>query len=190
MQRSKMLLGLFIVVAIVQVAVPAGIIWRYEYTLRTGEAYRFRTAPVDPYDAFRGRYVALRFASVTVPLQAAQPVTYGQEVYAILEYGADGFAQFAKATTVLPEHQDYLLLEVQGQDTTQKTVTVTLPFDRFYMEETIAPQAEQVYREHTRRGQQDASVIVRVRDGRGVIENVYIGDTPLADVVRQQPSAP
>ncbi len=33
-----------------------------ERTLKTGTLYRFRTAPVDPYDAFRGRYVRLEFA--------------------------------------------------------------------------------------------------------------------------------
>lgn len=190
MKQSKKLWGIFIVVTLLQFAAPVSLIWRYEYTLRTGRAYRFRTAPVDPYDAFRGRYVALQFDQTTAPVRDKQPVAYGQRLYAILEKGQDGFAQFKEAATVRPATGDYLHVPVGAVDTNNNTVTLLLPFDRFYMEETTAPQAEQVYREHSRRGQQDAYVIVRVRDGRGVIENLYIGDVPMAAFVREHRPQP
>lgn len=190
MKRSKMLRGIFVVVTLLQLAAPVSLIWRYEYTLRTGRAYRFRTAPVDPYDAFRGRYVALQFDQSTAPVRDKQPVAHGQRVYAIIGKDQDGFAQFKEATTVRPLTGDYLHVPVGRMDTHNNTVTLILPFDRFYMAETIAPQVEQVYREHSRRGQQDAYVIVRVRDGRGVIENLYIGDVPIAVFVREQRPQP
>ena len=190
MKRSKMFWGIFVVVTLLQLAAPVSLIWRYEYTLRTGRAYRFRTAPVDPYDAFRGRYVALQFEQATAPVRHKQPVAYGQRVYAIIEKGQDGFAQFKEATTVRPSTGDYLHVPAGWMDTHNNTVPLVLPFDRFYMEETTAPQAEQAYREHSRRSQQDTYVIVRVRNGRGVIENLYIGDVPMADFVREQRSQP
>jgi uncharacterized membrane-anchored protein len=149
-----------------------------------------RTAPVDPYDAFRGRYVALQFEESSAPLQAKHPVARGQRLYVLLENDADGFARFKEATPVLPQGSDYLQVLTKWTDPEKHTVTFALPFDRFYMQETIAPQAEQMYRKHSRPGQQDAYALVRVRDGLGVVENLYIGDTPIADVARRPPSRP
>jgi len=51
----------FVLVAFAQLAVPGSLIWKREHTLRQGNVWKFRTAPVDPVDVFRGRYVALHF---------------------------------------------------------------------------------------------------------------------------------
>ena len=59
MDKKKILLVLFILVAIVQISFSASMIINREITLKSGKQFKFRTAPVDPYDAFRGRYVAL-----------------------------------------------------------------------------------------------------------------------------------
>ena len=65
-------------------------------------------------------------------------------------------------------------------------MALPISFDRFYMEERTAPAAEQAYRQNSRRDSQNASVIVRIRGGRGVIENLLIGDVPIAEYVRNQ----
>ena len=57
MKTSKLLIGCFALVAVAQLTVPAWMIVSHERTLLTGKVFKFRTAPVDPYDAFRGRYV-------------------------------------------------------------------------------------------------------------------------------------
>ena len=51
----------FAVVAAAQLGVPASLMWKREQTLRHGSVWKFRTAPVDPIDAFRGRLIALEF---------------------------------------------------------------------------------------------------------------------------------
>ena len=53
-KRNGILLGL-VVVAAAQLAVPAWMIAGRELTLREGQVFKFRTRPVDPADAFRGR---------------------------------------------------------------------------------------------------------------------------------------
>ncbi len=52
---------LFCLVALVQVSIPLSMIYRSEKTLENGKVFLFKTAPVDPYDAFRGKYVQLGF---------------------------------------------------------------------------------------------------------------------------------
>jgi uncharacterized membrane-anchored protein len=54
-------LVLFIIFASLTLTAPLSRIWKYESALRRGKLHRFRTQPVDPYDAFRGRYVTLSF---------------------------------------------------------------------------------------------------------------------------------
>ena len=177
---SKARLWLFAVMALLQLAVPAGMILSRERTLAQGEAFKFRTAPVDPYDAFRGRYVSLRIENAEAAWPQAKAPTYGQTVYATIETGADGFARFGAASLSRPKDKPYLKVQA-GVATDKGGITLQLPFDRFYMEETKAPAAEQAYREHNRRGAQDAYVVLRVRDGAGVIENLFVGGKPIAE---------
>jgi hypothetical protein len=52
--------------------------------------------------------------------------------------------------------------------------------------EKNAPAAEQAYRENSRRGQQNAFVTVRIRNGDAALEQLYIDDKPLPDYLRAQ----
>jgi len=178
---SRTRLWLFAAMALVQLAAPASIILSHERTLAKGEAFKFRTAPLDPYDAFRGRYVALQFKDGQAALPAGVKVSFGQTVYATIDTGEDGFANFGVASLSPPEDKPYLKVKA-GFRSGEGRIALQLPFDRFYMQEGKAPAAEAAYWEHNRRGAQDAYVVLRVLDGAGVIENVYVGGKPIAAV--------
>ena len=185
MTRPRLLALGFLLIALVQLALPAMRIRLYEQTLREGRAFKFRTAPVDPYDAFRGRYVALRFEAGDAVWGEKEPATYGKKIFALVEIGPDGFARFTSASPNLPESGDWLEAKA-SYPVNDKNVGVQVPFDRFYMTEKLAPKAEQAYREHSaNRGERDAWAIVRILNGLGVIEQVFVGDKPLAEAARQ-----
>ena len=182
----KISMAIFALVATIQLAVPASLIVRHELTLRQGTAYKFKTAPVDPYDAFRGRYVALRFEQNHAPLASGNKWERGQKAYATLATDKDGFAKFTAVSTTPPADKPYLLVHAGWLNSSD--VNLELPFDRFYMEERIAPAAEQAYRQNNRRGQTNTTTyaLVRIRNGTGVIENLFIGDKPISQFVREQ----
>jgi hypothetical protein len=138
---SKVRLWLFAAMALLQLAVPAGMILSRERTLAQGEAFKFRTAPVDPYDAFRGRYVSLRIENAVAAWPQAKAAAYGQTVYATIETGNDGFARFGAASLSRPKDKPYLKVQA-GVANDKGGISLELPFDRFYMEETKAPTAE------------------------------------------------
>ena len=50
---------LFSMMVIAQLAVPCWMAYSMETVLLQGTPWRFKTAPVDPYDIFRGKFVAL-----------------------------------------------------------------------------------------------------------------------------------
>lgn len=188
--NPRLIFGLFVAVAVVQLAVPVGQIWKHEDILRTGAIYKFRTAPVDPSDAFRGRYVALNYADTVATLRQGKKLKYRSPAYVALRKDEAGFAQFGEISGVPPNGGDYL--RVQYLYTSRDNVTnahFRLPFNRYYMEETKAPRAEVAYWKHGNRPDQtvaDTYVVVRVKDGRGVIEDLYIKDKPIRDFLAEE----
>src|SRR5260370_40768672 len=89
---------IFGVVALAQLAVPATMVWQRDQTLKQGRIWKFRTAPVDPVDVIRGRYIALRFTAE----EFAAPAKFeagNKPVYAVLKQGTDGFAEIDHLTT-------------------------------------------------------------------------------------------
>jgi uncharacterized membrane-anchored protein len=183
MKRAGWPLATLLASIAVQLAVPSSMIIGRERVLKHGRLFKFRTAPVDPYDAIRGRYVALRFNTGAVPVPEGSELRYGQNFYVTLTTAADGYAMLADASMTPPDRgSDYLRVRAGYASSTE--VTPELPFDRFYMGEKLAPAAEAAYRVHSQRDHGDAYVTVRVADGVGVIENLFIAGRPIDDVVR------
>ena len=83
----------FALVGLAQLAVPASLIWKREQTLRHGSVWKFRTAPVDPVDAFRGRYVALEFEAEGQTISPPPNASYHQTVFVTLRQNPEGFAE-------------------------------------------------------------------------------------------------
>ena len=158
-----------------------------ESTLKEGMPFRFKTAPVDPYDAFRGRYVALRVDAGKVTKTQGVDLKYGQKIYAQVDVDEQGFAKISKITIQKPQGLPYLVAKVAYPSGNE--VSLNLPIDRYYMEEKAAPRAEQVYREHSRRDKQDTYVIVKIKDGFAVIEGLYVGGQRIEEVVKQHLSS-
>jgi uncharacterized membrane-anchored protein len=185
MKRAHLLV-LFGAVAVLQLAVPASMIAGRERTLRTGALFKFKTAPVDPFDAFRGRFVAVRVERSTAPPGAETNLPAGRAACAWVGTDSNGFAVLTGASGKPPADAPYIRAPVVSCDSTG--TTFALPLDRFYMNEKLAPDAEKAYREHAAAGgSHDAWIAVRVRKGQAVIEDLYLGDRRISDVLMDKP---
>jgi uncharacterized membrane-anchored protein len=194
---SRLRLALFAALCVGQLAIPLSMAYRYERTLREGTVYRFRTEPVDPVDAFRGRYVAIRLRLVA-PDQFADP---WEKVYAVLAHDAEGFATVRALSQERPTDGDWLegtaaepIYEelpqpVEGPPSSPRRLgtRIELALDRYYMEEGKAPEADRVWRDAT--GFPVASARVRVKDGLGAIEGLDVDGVPIERWIAA-PSAP
>lgn len=175
MKNNKLLL-LFAVVAIIQLATPLYMAWHWEDILQTGQRFYWVTAPVDPYDPFKGRYIDLRFSANTAPLIHNQQFDYGQTAYALIAEDATGKAFISSVSATPPAAGPYVKVKIAYvQD---QTAHIELPFKRYYLPEQLAPAAETAY--HNNAGQNIVAA-VRLKDGYGVIEQLYIGDMTLTD---------
>ncbi len=183
MKKLRFSLAIFSAVAVFQLAVPVWMIVNHEMTLRHGRQFRFRTAPVDPYDAFRGRFVTLQLAPNSVRLPAEEELAMNQKVFTHLGEDEHGFARLVKVTANRPTGDAYLQCHVSGL--TDSLAYLQFPFDRYYMDEQAAPAAEAAYREHSRREVQDVYVTVRVKDGNAVLEELYIAGIPIKEFLQR-----
>ena len=176
-------LGIFILIAIAQLSVPAMMAWGRVQTLARGRVWKLKTAPIDPVDAVRGRYVFLHFDAEDAYRQAEQLKSI-DSVYAILKEGPDGFATVDHLSSSPNPGDSAMKVEPGGfWDNEQRIV---FPFRYFWVTEKNAPAAEKAYRENSKRGQQNAFVTVRIRDGDSALEQLYIDNQPLTDYLRAQ----
>ena len=113
MKRSTLGWLLFAVCCAIQIAVPASMILRHEGTLADGSVYRFRCAPVDPVDPFRGRYVALAFEQSRFEGSVPDGLDPGSTAYATLEQDTEGFAVISSLEETEPREGDYLKVRIE-----------------------------------------------------------------------------
>lgn len=180
---KKLPLAIFLLVAVAQIFVPASMIWKRQRTLREGRLWKFRTAPVDPVDAMRGRYLALRFEAEEFSYSEKLP--YSKTVYVKLKEDSDGFAAVDQASETPTEGDDVVQAESFGSY--EQKGRVKFSFDRLWVTEANAPAAEKAYAEHSRREKIDAYATVRVFQGDAGIEELYIAGQPLREYLRAHP---
>ncbi len=183
MNRSRALAALAVLV-LAQLAVPAWMIRRWEGTLQGGQLFKFRTAPFDPYDAFRGRYVALQVESNTVPSVPGTSYEHGAPVYAMISVNNEGLAGFSGISVAKPVDKPYIASRVQYEY--DGKVILNLPIDRYYMNEEDAPKAERAVWAHQTRTNRNAFILVRVKDGRAVVEDLLIGEKPIRQFLQEE----
>jgi uncharacterized membrane-anchored protein len=167
---------LFGLVVIAQLGALAWMIRDHEQVLENGRVYRFRTAPIDPRDPFRGEYVVLDFAAEEGhwPL----PDSNAFRAYAWLAEDNAGYATIAALRMEPPpDGSDHVRVTFGnwGGDTVHR---VELPFDRFYLEEGDGAATEQllqpVWEVDTVIQPLPAHAVVRVYKGEAVIEDLVV----------------
>jgi len=181
--KNRLMIRLFLCLALIQLVVPLSMIARREFVLRDGAQFKFKVAPVDSYDAFRGRYVALRIDENYVPAIKNEKIKRGQAVFVVINLDAQGFARFSEVTTGRPRRGSYIRANVSN--VYNDKIYLDLPIDRYYMEEKSAPLAEKIYQRYSQRDKKDAYVVVRIKDGFVVIESLYVGGQKIEDMVKQ-----
>lgn len=226
----------FLIVATAAFALHAGVlaymIIKREITLEKGERFSFKTQPIDPHDAFRGKYVMVDIAG-DGPFTNKTEFHRGQKLYAPLSVNADGIASMSDLLVKPPKDEPYMKVKCNwcneqqvksgvvitnftycckvGRNwrwrserdknkhdyeytkvrtntvdkykyTGMYVTTIKVPFDRYYMDEKLAPKAERVYWDNSRRGAQDAILNVRIRNGYALVESLEVGGKSIRDL--------
>lgn len=172
--------------------VPLAMIHTQTRILEKGTPVKIRTRPVDPYDPFRGRYVQLGFDDSNIPLaDPAGGVERGDTLYAVLAIDEAGYGAIVEARIEEPADGFYIAAKARHASATD--VWIDLPFDRYYMNERVAPEAERLYVEANRRALDSGAAepfpdgnyaLVRILDGAAAIEAVFLENQRIEDYAR------
>ena len=189
---SSLRLVFFSIVMLVYLWVPFSMITQQENVLKDGKTYLFQTRPVDPYDAFRGRYVALSFIGNRIVNNAnTANFRQGETVYTSLELDSLGYAFFDQLYTSPPDHPNYIETKITYVGKTHTTLEVPGNLRRYYLNEKLAPLAEKAYRELNRRQQNDngevnAHLRVKVLNGKVLLEDLYLKGQPVGEYLKNE----
>lgn len=189
MKNKYILLIAFIFVAAAQIYIPASMIFDSEDILSTGKAYKFKTAPVDPNDPFRGKYITLYFEQNVFKVKGDTKFMRGEDIFVLLHENEDGFAEMEDLSLEVPVGTiDYVKAKIDYIITNDDTASIFIdyPFDRFYMEEYKAPEAEKIYNETQIDFNIIAYALVKIKDGDAVLEDVMIDGESINDLVESK----
>lgn len=184
----KIIVPAFILMVLAQLYVPASMIFQKERVITQGTAYKFKTAPIDPNDPFRGKYITLSFNENAVKVENAAEWNSADQIFVQLTNDSNGYAIIESVTKEQPVNgNDYIKANIDYILTdTLSTIFVRYPFDRFYMEESKAPVAEQVYTEAAIDSNQVAYALVMVREGDAVVRDVVIDGVSIVELAKQR----
>ncbi len=170
----------FVLVMMAYLWVPISTITQQEKILKNGTLYKFRPQPIDPYDAFRGRFIYANIPNPALPIPPEESkFTDGQKVYLALARDTAGYAYFEGLSNYKPQDRDYLQAQVQRVG--EEKIWVDLPpsLQKYYLNEKLAPLAEARYNEilRSRRDTENptAGVVldVKIWKGKALMEKLY-----------------
>ncbi len=185
MSSKKILILAFVLVAFAQLLVPAKMIWDRERILLTGTEYKFKTAPVDPHDLFRGKYITLNYVESDFQIDNAIDWEPGEVVYVSLTKDRDGFARIKEVSKkALNDKGEFIKAKVRFvTGGAVNRVIIDYPFDRYYMEESKAYEAELAYTETQLDTTKNTYALVSISHGEAVLKDVLIDGIPIREVV-------
>ena len=186
--KKNIVLPAFVIMVLAQLYVPSKMIWQSEQVLTTGTEFRFRAAPVDPNDPFRGKYITLSYLDNRLTIDHETDLMEGDQVFVLLTTDSAGFASLKSVTKEEPAGEaDYLQTTVDYVlSDSVSTIFIRYPFNRFYMEESKAPLAEQLYMDASRDTDQVVYALVMVSKGRALLSDVVINGKSISEAIKKQ----
>ncbi len=181
--------AMFGIVMLLYLWYPYTMIQGQEQILHEGVAYRFKTRPIDPVDAFRGRYIILGYDNFEFDHdEGSNKFEYGQKVFATLAKDSAGYAYFSELLTTAPSSGDFLLTTCLNYRKGKIRLQVPENMNKYFLNESIAPEAERLYRQfnsdRTNRDSVFVYVDTRVFEGKVLLEKVYFKGETVENYIR------
>lgn len=183
----------FALMILLQLGLPSKMIYDQQKAVEVGTPYKFKTQPIDPNDPFRGKYVFLNYELDSFE-NTDTTITRGQEIYVYIKSDHEGYAvatQISKQK--LDTDQDYV--KVEADYAYNGKVNFSLPFNRLYMEEGKAQEAEDAMdsvfdigiggRDQPERPNTVCYALVYIDGGTARLVDVFIDEVSIREVVLQ-----
>lgn len=179
--KKTTLIIVFGLMVLAQWVIPAQMIYKQESVISQGTIYKFKTTPIDPNDPFRGKYIQLNF-DINSYATLHEDWEYGSTAYAYIKKDTYGYATLDHLSKT-KEQSDLDYISVIIERHYNGVVFFELPFERFYMDEIKAYDAEVAHREASRDKENITYAIVSIQNGASVLLDVKINHISIKDYV-------
>ena len=161
----------FILSVAAAVYYPVKKIIQYEFT--PAETFEFKVTAYDPYDPARGHFLALRVYPEKIQVHSEK------SRYAVLQVGKDGFAE-VKECIASPD----------GRPCVKLTKYIRrFPFNRFYINEKLAHEADVIFRSTEKDGKRCALKVNVFKDGAYTVEDLLVDGVSIRKLAADNCSA-
>lgn len=189
--KKTIILVLYLLAVAAGIYYPVSKIISFEFPSSPPAVFRFAVELYDPYDPFRGRYVQLRVEPQEVTVTEEKDFEDDDMAYAVLERDENGFAVVVDLVRAPEPGKTAIRVEVYRRVFSEGPRTynyrVSFPFDRFYMNEKLAPEAERVVAEALLQGGKGCVIVANVyANGNATIADLLIGDRPIHDILKEK----
>jgi uncharacterized membrane-anchored protein len=185
MKNKNILIILFLFVAIAQLFVPLQMIYNQEDILNTGKIVKFQCEPIDPNDPFRGKYITLNFKENRIKVKNLKEWNSNETIFAKIETSKKGFAKIKSISRTEPtDNSIYLKLKINYIADYENKIYLDFPFNRFYMNENKAKNAEIAYAKSTLDSTKTAYALVATKNGEAVIKDVLIDNISIKELAK------
>lgn len=188
MQRKTWIL-IAVIVGLAQLSIPLYMIWNKEQTIRKGNSFLFEITPIDPTHPLKGKYITLNYLPAT--FTPKNSINNTLPVYAILGKNKKNEFVIRDLVNNPPKNTSNYIPVTFSNWATEKdtnrsiysdTYTIFFPFTEFYMEESKAPRAEEIYRSLNQNTTQKAYAVVSIYKGDAAITDVIINGRSIVEL--------
>jgi hypothetical protein len=177
-------LAVFVVAVVAQWLLPLAGVWRHDRVIARGTLVRIECAAPDPYDPLRGRYLAVRPTQGRVPKPDGMADRGVSPVWATLVAGDDGLSRI-ESVSLEPVSGPTVIRLVATRPPwspppERDTVVVEWPFDRLYLNERLAPEADKLVA-----GKRTVAEF-RLLDSQAVLTDILIEGVPVRELFKRQ----
>ena len=186
MKNKKITLLIFILVIVAQFYVPLQMMFNQEDIMKTGTEFKFQTAPIDPYDPLRGKYITLFFKEREITVQNNIKWRSSESVFATLTTDKNGFAKISSISKMKPKNSESYIKTKISLGYMNSKIIIDFPFNRYYMNEDIAQKAEKIYQEFSIKKKNETYALVAVKNGEAVLIDVRINEVSIKDLASKK----
>ena len=185
MTKLRYVLPAFILLAFIQWLIPSKIIFDNNDILKNGRLVKFKCAPVDPSDPFRGKSLTLRFDSSFCKVRNAKEWKNDEKIFVQLHIDEEGYAHVTGLSKEQPKgNTEYVTAKTQKYSSYyDSTLYFVYPFESYYLEESKSQVAGELYQESVNDSGQVTYGLVAIKEGNAVLKDVMINDVSIHKII-------
>ncbi len=189
MNSNKIILSVFILVALTQLYVPLKMILNVEKLLVTGIEYKFKTASIRSGSGL-GNYITLRYDENMINIQNQKDWVKGETIYVLLKTDDDGFAKIKLVSKNRPTDNNNFIKAQMKQTWVKKTkkykLTIEYPSNNYYLGESKAEKVNLFCKKSQKDTTQNIFALVSINEGEAIVKDVLFDGVSIKEILMQQ----